>query len=188
MLTYPYRYLIIENNSEIDLIKTFLKTFLGNRIEIKTNEYITIYYDNFDEHYLKEGLTSLNNEGLVEIKAYCSNLILNQKEMDIEYPLMEKAMTIAPKGIYNSRDLLPYLVKSKINHNIVEYILKKYSTDEEMKLILKTMFTCDLNVSKAATVLYMHRNTLMYKLDRFKEVTGYDIRHFKDAHIIATIL
>ncbi|UKI48833.1 MAG: helix-turn-helix domain-containing protein [Clostridium sp.] len=33
-----------------------------------------------------------------------------------------------------------------------------------------------MNVSKASKMLYLHRNTLIYKLDRFYEITGYDIR------------
>ncbi|MBY6268509.1 helix-turn-helix domain-containing protein, partial [Parageobacillus thermoglucosidasius] len=47
--------------------------------------------------------------------------------------------------------------------------------------IIKTFFQCDLNVSLAAKKLYMHRNSLQYRIDKFIEKTGMDIKHFQGA-------
>ena len=60
--------------------------------------------------------------------------------------------------------------------------------DYEMKTIVKTYLECNMNISKASNVLYMHRNTLMYKIDNFINETGFDIKKFKDAYIIYHIL
>mgnify|MGYP001075269717 CR=1 FL=1 len=38
-----------------------------------------------------------------------------------------------------------------------------------------------LNVSETSRNLYMHRNTLMYRLDKIERATGLDIRKFQDA-------
>lgn len=38
-----------------------------------------------------------------------------------------------------------------------------------------------LNVSEASRNLFMHRNTLMYRLDKIERITGLDIRNFSDA-------
>ena len=38
-----------------------------------------------------------------------------------------------------------------------------------------------LNVSEASRNLFMHRNTLMYRLDKIERVTGLNIRKFSDA-------
>ena len=38
-----------------------------------------------------------------------------------------------------------------------------------------------LNVSETSRNLYMHRNTLMYRLDKIERATGLDIRKFRDA-------
>lgn len=46
---------------------------------------------------------------------------------------------------------------------------------------LKAFFTNDLNIQKAADELYVHRNTLIYRLNKFTKDTGYDPRKFDDA-------
>ncbi|MDU2157678.1 helix-turn-helix domain-containing protein, partial [Clostridium sp.] len=35
--------------------------------------------------------------------------------------------------------------------------------------------------SEAAKELYIHRNTLMYRIEKIKKETGFDIRNFKEA-------
>lgn len=51
--------------------------------------------------------------------------------------------------------------------------------DEELKQIAVCFFEHDLNVSETARSLYMHRNTLLHKLDKIELESGQDIRAFK---------
>jgi carbohydrate diacid regulator len=44
-----------------------------------------------------------------------------------------------------------------------------------------------LNISETCRKLYMHRNTLLYRLDKIQEATGLDIRTFSDAMLFKTI-
>ncbi|MNJ37995.1 Purine catabolism regulatory protein [compost metagenome] len=53
--------------------------------------------------------------------------------------------------------------------------------DEETWMTLDTFFQLDCNVSETAKRLYIHRNTLLYRLDKFKQETGLDVRSFHDA-------
>jgi DNA-binding PucR family transcriptional regulator len=53
---------------------------------------------------------------------------------------------------------------------------------------LTVFFRSNLNISLAAKELYIHRNTLLYRLDRLVEEIGLDPRTFKDAFIIQMIL
>ncbi|MDQ8736188.1 helix-turn-helix domain-containing protein [Paenibacillus sp. LHD-38] len=46
---------------------------------------------------------------------------------------------------------------------------------------LQAFFESDLNIAETAKALYIHRNTLIYRLKRIKEETGYDPQLFKDA-------
>lgn len=56
--------------------------------------------------------------------------------------------------------------------------------DEEILSTLDTFFQLDCNVSETAKRLYIHRNTLLYRLDKFKQETGLDVRRFHDAVIV----
>ncbi|GJM80639.1 hypothetical protein HMSSN139_31350 [Paenibacillus sp. HMSSN-139] len=42
----------------------------------------------------------------------------------------------------------------------------------------------DCNVSETAKRLYIHRNTLLYRMDKFKQETGLDVRTFNDAVLV----
>lgn len=53
--------------------------------------------------------------------------------------------------------------------------------DEEMWATIEAFLACNQNVSETAKRLYVHRNTLIYRLDRFKAVTELDVRKFEDA-------
>lgn len=50
--------------------------------------------------------------------------------------------------------------------------------DESMMTTAETFLSCGLNVSLAARRLYMHRNTLIYRLNSLKRKTGLDLRDF----------
>ena len=53
--------------------------------------------------------------------------------------------------------------------------------NEEMVQTIDKFFDCHLNVSEAARQLYIHRNTLVYRLDKVQKATGLDLRAFDDA-------
>ncbi|GKU77723.1 CdaR family transcriptional regulator [Paenibacillus sp. L3-i20] len=58
----------------------------------------------------------------------------------------------------------------------------------EMLATLETFFSLDCNVSETAKKLYIHRNTLLYRLDKLKQETGLDVRQFRDAVLVKIIL
>jgi len=41
----------------------------------------------------------------------------------------------------------------------------------------------DLNISKTSSVLFLHRNTLIYRLEKIKECLNLDLKNFRDAFI-----
>jgi len=53
--------------------------------------------------------------------------------------------------------------------------------DEEMFTTVTKFFENDLNVSETARELYIHRNTLVYRLDKLEKMTQLDLRKFRDA-------
>jgi DNA-binding PucR family transcriptional regulator len=61
---------------------------------------------------------------------------------------------------------------------------KGFAADSETIVTLETFFDLDCNVSETAKRLYIHRNTLLYRLDKFKQESGYDVRRFRDAVLV----
>lgn len=55
------------------------------------------------------------------------------------------------------------------------------SFDEETLTTINKFFENSLNVSETARQLYIHRNTLVYRLEKLQKSTGLDIRVFDDA-------
>ena len=53
--------------------------------------------------------------------------------------------------------------------------------DEETLTTINKCFENNLNVSETSRQLYIHRNTLVYRLDKLQRSTGLDLRVFDDA-------
>ncbi len=67
--------------------------------------------------------------------------------------------------------------KAELAHQILYPLLK----DEQLYKTVQTFLTCGLNLTEAAEKLHVHRNTLIYRLDKTKKVIGLDPRVFDDA-------
>jgi len=72
----------------------------------------------------------------------------------------------------------------------LEHALKRTElfVESEMLATLETFFALDCNVSETAKKLYIHRNTLLYRLDKLKQETRLDVRQFRDAVLVKIIL
>ena len=60
--------------------------------------------------------------------------------------------------------------------------------DHEMLFTIQKFFENDLNVSKTAEQIPVHRNTLVYRLDKIKRITGLDLREFDQAIVFKIAL
>ena len=60
--------------------------------------------------------------------------------------------------------------------------------DEETLITINKFFENNLNVSETSRQLYIHRNTLVYRLDKLQKMTGLDLRNFDDAIIFKITL
>ncbi|CAH1220220.1 hypothetical protein PAECIP111890_05067 [Paenibacillus sp. JJ-223] len=60
--------------------------------------------------------------------------------------------------------------------------------DSETMGTLETFFSLDCNVSETAKRMFIHRNTLVYRLDKIKHEIGYDVRSFENAVLVRLLL
>lgn len=136
---------------------------------------------------------------VLQNKLYCKCYISYAKvsftieEVKNSYKEAKAAMSLGKKyllkqEIYNYEDMIFEKAVSGINQKIkVEYLIEfkdKFDIfDEETLNTIEEFMKCNLNISDAAKSLYIHRNTLIYRLDKIFKDTGYDIRNFKEATI-----
>ena len=62
------------------------------------------------------------------------------------------------------------------------------SFDDETLATVNKFFENHLNVSETSRQLYIHRNTLVYRLDKLQKLTGLDLRNFEDALLFKVTL
>ena len=89
---------------------------------------------------------------------------------------------------YNSLGVgrLIYQLPKKICELFLDEMFKRGSIDmldQETIVTIQKFFENNLNVSEASRCLFVHRNTLVYRLDKIYKITGLDLRNFDDAII-----
>ncbi len=92
------------------------------------------------------------------------------------------------KRIHSYHDLsLEKLMYSVPSEDAREYLTDNLSSadisalDNEMLSTIKALFHNQLNLADTAKDLYIHRNTLVYRLEKIEKLTGLDLRKFDDA-------
>lgn len=60
--------------------------------------------------------------------------------------------------------------------------------NEDDVLTINVFIYCNLNIALASRELFLHRNTLIYRLDRIQRTTNLDVRKFDDALILRILL
>ncbi len=90
------------------------------------------------------------------------------------------------KEILTSSNIIFERVMDGINNNLKEEIIATYenyldSQDSDTLKTIETFFQRDLNISDASKELFVHRNTLLYRLDKIKREISMDLRNFNEA-------
>ena len=62
------------------------------------------------------------------------------------------------------------------------------SLDQETLFTIQKFFENNLNVSETSRKLFVHRNTLVYRLEKIKKLTGLDLREFDHAIVFKVAL
>lgn len=99
------------------------------------------------------------------------------------------------KTIINYENLgigrLIYQLPTTLCEMFLSEIFKKNpidSLDQETLYTINKFFENNLNVSETSRKLFVHRNTLVYRLDKIKKLTGLDLREFDHAIVFKVAL
>ncbi|EGD46421.1 transcriptional regulator, CdaR [Ruminiclostridium papyrosolvens DSM 2782] len=138
---------------------------------------------------------TLNSELMVKAYIGIGTIIDNLKDITKSYKEAQMSMIIGnifsgDKNIFDYNNLgmgrLIYHIPTTLCQLFLDEVFKDNSADSldnETMLTIQKFFENNLNVSETARQLYIHRNTLVYRLEKIKRLTGLELTSFDDAVI-----
>ncbi len=140
-------------------------------------------------------IDTLNAELMVKASIGIGTIIANLKDITKSYKEAQMSMIIGhifseENNIYDYNNLgigrLVYHIPTSLCQLFLDEVFKDNSADSldnETMLTIQKFFENNLNVSETARQLYIHRNTLVYRLEKIKRLTGLELTSFDDAVI-----
>ena len=130
----------------------------------------------------------------IYVKSYiCYIEMLDYAYLKKKFDLCRYKLNLAKKynvsgRIFSKDSLMFESIIDNLNEYEINRIVNKFNEgfeklDTDMIQSIDVFFDLNLNLSEAAKKLYVHRNTLIYRLDKIQKYTSYDIRKFNDAVI-----
>src|SRR5699024_856063 len=125
----------------------------------------------------------------VQIKFYIGELKDDIEDLSNYYTtLVELGSTIfqiTSNKVISYLESIPYLLLHQMDKSskdlLITTVLQDFKRDEQMLQTLEMFFKHNLNVSETAKNMYMHRNSLQYRIDKFMKETNINIHHFNEA-------
>ena len=156
--------------------------------EVKPNE----TYDDMDKT-AKVILDMLNTEAMTSVHVSYGTMVNEIKDVSRSYKEAKMALDVG-KIFYSDRNVVAYssLGIGRLIYQLPMPLCKMFikeifgdkspdEFDEETIATINKFFENSLNVSETSRQLYIHRNTLVYRLDKLQKSTGLDLRVFEDA-------
>ena len=192
-------------DKHLDEALTLLEQYVGNSLDcvLKINENTCVLVrfvgEEMEEYHSStdyaEFLVQLLKEELgVDALAGVGQMVRELKDISASYMGAENALRYADvfdvQGcVHSYREFILVQMLEAIPESRLEEFLSELSGerakevfgDEEMLSTAECFLQNSLNVSEASRKLYMHRNTLLYRLDKIERETGLNIRSFSDA-------
>ena len=135
----------------------------------------------------------LEREGISKIHVAYGNIVNEIKEVSRSYKEAKMAMDVG-KIFFEDRGVIAYseLGIGRLIYQLPIPLCKMFISeifggkspddfDEETITTIHKFFENSLNVSETSRQLFIHRNTLVYRLDKLQKSTGLDLRVFEDA-------
>lgn len=156
--------------------------------EVKANE----TYDDLSKT-AKVIVDMLNTEAMSTVHVAYGTIVNEIKEVSRSYKEAKMALDVG-KIFYGNRNIIAYsnLGIGRLIYQLPIPLCKMFikeifdgkspdEFDEETLTTINKFFENSLNVSETSRQLYIHRNTLVYRLDKLQKSTGLDLRVFEDA-------
>ena len=122
--------------------------------------------------YLSGKSNSANNDGNLDSR------LKNQKKQDSNFVKLSKAML----------NCLSSDEQASISEKFLTPEIVSVMQDKELIDCINAFFANNLNISETSRNAFLHRNTLLYRIEKISRVTGLNIRNFDDAMTFKMLL
>lgn len=189
-----------KDNSAMELLRSLFTTQNGDYITAVDEKYI-ILIKSLERDTSPEALQQIadtivdmmNSEAMLNVRVAYGTVVHELREVSKSYKEATMAMDVgcifyAEKNViaYSTLGIgrLIYQLPVNLCRIFIEEIFdgnQVYDMDEETLTTINKFFENNLNVSETSRQLFIHRNTLVYRIEKLQKATGLDIRTFDDA-------
>lgn len=189
-----------KDNSVMELLKSMYSSQRGDYITAVDEKNVILIKalekeDNYEEcnHIAETIVDMMNTEAMLNVRVAFGTIVQELKDVSKSYKEAKMAMDVgkifyAEKNVsaYNTLGIgrLIYQLPVNLCHIFIEEIFGDEGPedfDEETLTTINKFFENNLNVSETSRQLFVHRNTLVYRIEKLQKSTGLDIRVFDDA-------
>lgn len=135
----------------------------------------------------------LNTEAMLNVRVSYGTVIKELREVSKSYKEAKMALDVG-KIFYAEKNVIGYSnlgigrLIYQLPVNLCQMFMKEIfgdklfeQLDEELLTTIQKFFDNSLNISETSRQLYIHRNTLVYRIEKLQKETGLDVRNFEDA-------
>lgn len=150
----------------------------------------TCLISNVENTNVNEIVNAIIDDTGINICVYKSNKLTSIKAFEIVNDMFNKYSPKINESFITNRMLIEEMFNNDIDdlNTFKPIVLETIEKDTKLFEIVNGMFVNNLNVSKTANYVYMHRNTINNKLNVIKQETGLDIQNFQDAVMLYVLI
>ena len=191
---------IEKDNSAMEMLKSLFSSQNGDYITAVDEKNIILIKalereDDLDtiEKTADMIVDMMNSEAMMNVRVAYGTVVSELREVSKSYKEATMAMDVG-KIFYAEKCVISYAKLGigrliyQLPVNLCKIFIEEifgdnvpYDMDEETLTTINKFFENSLNVSETSRQLFIHRNTLVYRIEKLQKSTGLDIRVFDDA-------
>lgn len=189
-----------KDNDTIEMLKSLYLAQAGDYVTTVDERSIILIkalenpedYDTLDE-IANTIVDMMNTEAMMAVKVAFGTIVSELREVSKSYKEAKMALDVG-KIFYIEKSVISYKTLGigrliyQLPINLCQIFIQEIfgnnlsiDFDEETLTTINKFFENNLNVSETSRQLFVHRNTLVYRIEKLQKSTGLDIRTFDDA-------
>ena len=190
----------IKDPGAFEMVKELFNTQVGDYVTTVDEDHIIVIkalkpndeYDDMEEN-AKMLVDMFSSEAMTNVRVAYGSIVNDIKGVSKSYKEANMALDVG-KIFYAEKSVIAYPTLGigrliyQLPINLCEMYIDEVfggelseEIDEEILSTINKFLDNSLNVSETSRQLYIHRNTLVYRIEKLEKATGMDVRNFDDA-------